>query len=220
MTRPILYSFRRCPYAMRARLAIRVSGVVCELREIVLRDKAPEFIEASPKATVPVLVVDGMVIDESLDIMRWALVCADPNGWLELDGATFDRALALIAKADTDFKSNLDRYKYASRFAPHEGVAARDKAAGFLQGLNQQLAPTGHLFGHHPSLPDMAIAPFVRQFANVDPAWFDGQPWPHLLAWLNRFLASDDFIAIMLKYPKWRAGDPVTLFPERPRDAP
>ncbi len=213
MKHPILYSFRRCPYAMRARLAIRASGVVCELREIVLRDKAPAFIAASPKATVPVLLADGEVIEESLEVMRWALARADPAHWLVPEGADFAQALALIETADTDFKGILDRYKYASRHAPGEGEAARDTAAAFLHDLNSQLAPTGHLFGRHPSLPDMAIAPFVRQFANVDRAWFDDQPWPHLLNWLNRFLASADFTAIMSKYPKWHSGDPVTLFP-------
>jgi glutathione S-transferase len=219
MTRPILYSFRRCPYAMRARLALRASGVVCELREIVLRDKAPEMLEASPKGTVPVLLAEGQVIEESLDIMLWALGRSDPAIWLQPDGAKLDQALALIQTADRDFKDSLDRYKYANRFEPCTGVAARDNAAAFLCDLNTQLARTGHLYGKRISLPDMAIAPFIRQFANVDRAWFDAQTWPHLRAWLNRFLESDDFAAIMTKHPKWQAGDPVTLFPSEAENA-
>jgi glutathione S-transferase len=220
MTIPILYSFRRCPYAMRARLAILASGITCELREIVLRDKAPEMLEASPKATVPVLLADGKVIEESFEIMQWALEQSDPQGWLTPESGTPEQVLTLIAAADNGFKSNLDRYKYASRFDPSGGEAARDNAAMYLRDLNDQLASTGHLYGRRNSLADMAIAPFVRQFANVDRAWFDAQQWPHLLTWLNRFLASDDFAAIMNKYPKWHAGEPVILFPERAANAP
>ncbi|MFT5000973.1 MAG: glutathione S-transferase [Paracoccaceae bacterium] len=215
MSLPFLYSFRRCPYAMRARLAIQAAGVTCELREILLREKAPEFLAASEKATVPVVVTNaGNVIEQSLDVMLWALAQADPFRWLVPETGTIDQAMALIAQADADFKDNLDHYKYASRFENGEGEKARDAASGFLYGLNDRLANTENLTGGRTSLADMAIAPFVRQFANVDRAWFDQQNWPHLLAWLNRFLASTDFNAIMTKYPKWQSGDAPTNFPQ------
>ncbi len=221
MPLPILYSFRRCPYAMRARLAIAAAGVECELREIVLRDKAAEFLALSPKATVPVMQTPaGQVIDESLDIMLWALGQADPQGWMTPDGAKSDQMMALILRADTEFKPNLDRYKYASRHSEDVSSEARDLAGQFLMHLNDLLAGTGYLFGKHLSLADMAIAPFVRQFANVDRQWFDAQHWPHLLAWLERFLNSAAFLSIMQKYPKWQAGDALTLFPEKAANAP
>lgn len=211
---PTLYSFRRCPYAMRARLAILASGTSCELREIVLRDKAPEFLEASPKATVPVVVTQsGEVIEESLDVMRWALAQNDPENWLSPDGVNPDEMNALIAECDGSFKNSLDRYKYANRYEGADPMAERANAEVFLRKLDGRLANSAYLFGAEPSLADMAIVPFVRQFANVDRAWFDGQPWPHLLAWLEGFLASDRFASIFQKYPKWHAGDAPTVFP-------
>ncbi|MGI9388185.1 MAG: glutathione S-transferase [Methyloligellaceae bacterium] len=215
--RPILYSFRRCPYAMRARLAIAASGIGCDLREIVLRDKAPEFLEASPKATVPVLVQgDGTVVDESLDIMDWALARSDPEGWLVPETGTVEEMRALIASADDDFKGNLDRYKYPNRHEGGDAAAARQAGALFLRGLDDRLTGQPYLFGSRACLADMAIVPFVRQFAHVDRAWFDAQGWPHLRDWLDRFLASERFQAIMEKYPKWHAGDPAIVFPPVP----
>lgn len=220
MPLPVLYSFRRCPYAMRARLAISSSGVQCALREIVLRDKAPEFLETSPKGTVPVLVTDtGQVIEQSLDIMLWALGRSDPEGWLAPEQGSSNDIARLISRADDDFKTDLDRYKYASRYVGAEPFLARADASFFLQDLNAMLAANSFLSGARASLADFAIAPFVRQFANVDRDWFDAQDWPHLLDWLNRFLASDRFSSIMTKYPMWRLGDPVTLFPKDNDDA-
>jgi len=211
----ILYSFRRCPYAMRARLAIQSAGIQVELREIVLRDKAPEFVAASAKATVPVLIpAVGDMLEESIDIMRWALAQNDPDGWLCLQSAKMSDAENLIARGDDEFKANLDAYKYADRKAGEDGHAARDLGAVFLAGLNSILADSEYLFGGRITLADMAIAPFVRQFANVDRTWFDRQDWPGLHRWLTGFLASTKFLNIMIKYPKWQAGDPPTLFPE------
>jgi len=200
--RPILYSFRRCPYAMRARLALASADITCELREILLRDKAPELIKVSPKATVPVLLTPD-VVDESLDIMLWALGKNDPEGWLEMpdDGHT------LIAQSDTGFKSALDAYKYK------HSEEDRTKASAFLRILDQMLIDQPYLFGPSATLADMAILTFVRQFAFVDKAWFDAQPWPNLAKWLENFIASPRFSNIMQKYPKWQVGDPVTLFP-------
>lgn len=220
MTLPILYSFRRCPYAMRARLAICATGLKCELREIVLRDKAPEFLAASPKATVPVVVIEqGQVIEESLEVMLWALDQSDPLDWLSPQNGDRGSMMSLIAQGDGDFKENLDRYKYASRFENGEGEVARDRAVGFLHTLNSQLAPTGYLFGSRNCLADIAIGPFVRQFANVNRPWFDTQDWPHLHNWLARFIESPEFAAIMGKYVKWQAGAQPIFFPESVQNA-
>lgn len=204
---PVLYSFRRCPYAMRARLALMFAGQTCELREIVLRDKAPEFLEASPSKTVPTLVLpDGEVLDESLDIMLWALQRSDR-------GKSFvtDEALGLIAINDGVFKASLDRYKYPDRHPLADRDDERGKAAAILHDLDRRLQSKHNLTGENLSLTDMAILPFVRQFAQVDREWFDRQDWPHLLHWLNAFLMSDLFHAVMTKYPRWNAGDPPTL---------
>jgi len=189
---------------MRARLALASAGISVELREVVLRDKAPELLAASPKATVPVLLVDGQVIDESYDIMLWALAKNDPEGWLSGQDDT------LITALDGPFKTALDRYKYSKDGAE----TARETAAEFLQGLDTTLAQRPTLSGPRFGLADAASITFIRQFANVDRAWFDAQPWPNLLTWLENFLASSRFEAIMRKYPKWHAGDPATLFPE------
>jgi glutathione S-transferase len=206
---PILYSFRRCPYAMRARLAIASAGITCELREIVLRDKAPEFLATSPKATVPVLVDRTHFIEESLDIMLWALKQHDPEGWLDVPGFGFD----LISECDGPFKTALDRYKYASRQDGVDIGAERHKAGLFLHKLNEMLAGRAYLFGKTPKLSDMGMITFVRQFAHVDLDWFSDQPWPNLIRWLDAFKRSERFALIMQKYPKWQAGDRPVLFP-------
>lgn len=209
---PILYSFRRCPYAMRARLAVMSSGRTCELREIVLRDKAPEFLAASPKATVPVLVPPGgAVLEESLDIMFWALEANDPEDLLPRDGEA-EAMRDLVAKSDGPFKQRLDHYKYTNRYENADGIRERDDAREFLTDLDARLQASPWLFGEQPKYADLAILPFVRQFAFVDRPWFDGQSWSALRGWLDRFLASDRFAAIMAKYPKWHAGDAETLF--------
>lgn len=208
VTRPILYSFRRCPYAMRARLAITCAGIQTEHREILLRDKAPEFLAASPKGTVPVVIDTGHVIEESLDIMRWALNRNDPENLLDMP----DTGTLLIQTNDTSFKQALDRTKYAHRHQsnPEE---ERANAQPFLDQLAFHLGENIHLLAPHPTLADYAILPFIRQFANINRARFD-QDAPHSVqVWLDRFLDSALFASIMQKYPKWEAGDPVTLFP-------
>ncbi|MEM7427218.1 MAG: glutathione S-transferase [Pseudomonadota bacterium] len=215
MALPVLYSFRRCPYAMRARLAIASAGYRCELREIVLRDKAPEFVEASPKATVPVLVTaEGLVVEESLDVMQLVLGEHDPENWLTPQQGDLQAMHRLIAECDGPFKRALDRYKYSTRYEDADPRAEREAGAAFLRKLDARLEGHAFLFGDVVSLADMAIAPFVRQFAHTDKAWFDRQPWPQLHRWLADFLKSERFKAIFRKYPKWENGDPVTVFPE------
>lgn len=210
---PVLYSFRRCPYAMRARLAIHSSGIAVELREILLRDKAREFLAASPKGTVPVLITaEGQVIEESLDVMLWALGRNDPETLLQPDIGNLDEMLELVSVCDNQFKAQLDAYKYASRDTPEKGFAAREAGMAFLLTLDDRLGRTRHLFGARIALGDLAVFPFVRQFANVDRDWFDAQSWPSLRGWLDEQLSAARFACIMKKYPKWQAGDAPTTF--------
>ena len=194
---PILYSFRRCPYAMRARLALAISGVPYELREVHLARKPAAMLAASPKGTVPVLVLsDGTVIDESLAIMHWALARNDPEGWLERDDAD------LVAINDGQFKDDLDRYKYPERYGS-DALAHRERGLEFLIEIDHRLIGAGQLCGSKPGLTDAAIMLFVRQFAAVDSAWFATQPIPHLKAWLAGHLGSALFQAIMVRVPPW-----------------
>lgn len=210
---PILYSFRRCPYAMRARLALSISGQAHELREVVLRNKPADLLAASPKGTVPVLVLPGgEVLDESLDIMRWALGRHDPAQWLTPPGASSDEMAALIAANDGDFKRHLDRYKYPNRYADESGGEAagfalkhRTEAAHWLAQLDARL-DDGWLFGAQASLADMAILPFVRQFAHTDADWFAAQAWPRLRRWLAAFEASDLYTGVMGKQAAWQSA--------------
>jgi glutathione S-transferase len=193
---------------MRARLALLASGTTCEIREVKLSAKPAEMIAASPKATVPVLVLpDGAAIDESLDIMRWSLGRNDPERWLERTDES------LIATNDGPFKFHLDRYKYPER---HGCDPMDHRAAGLalLQALEARLAGQAHLGGSRRGLTDAAIMPFVRQFAATDRDWFDAQPLPALQAWLADYLASPAFAAAMIRLPPWRPGDePVLLGP-------
>jgi glutathione S-transferase len=203
----ILYSFRRCPYAMRARMALLVSRASFEIREIVLRDKPAEMIAASPKATVPVLVLaDGQMIDESIDIMRWALGRNDPEDWLAGDDA------ALIGAFDDRFKHHLDRYKYADR---HETDPIKHRLAGLamLGELEARLAPDGNLCREAWSLTDIAIFPFVRQFASVDRPWFDAQAIPRVQRWLAQHIASPLFERAMIRLKPWAPGDAPVIWP-------
>lgn len=217
---PILYSFRRCPYAMRARMALYSSGRVCELREIVFRNKPDHLVKMSPKATVPVLIdTDGSVIDESLDIMLWALRQNDPSNLLPKTSESRAEMLSIIAKIDGPFKHHLDRYKYGSRYVEENektGVATEDHrsaAMGVLVEFDERLKLRDFLLSDSRGFADIAIAPFVRQFANTDRAWFDAQRCPNLHRWLNEFLASELFNACMVKYIPWESETSGVLFP-------
>jgi glutathione S-transferase len=180
----------------------------------VLRDKPAELLAASPKGTVPVLVdVDGTVIDQSLDIMLWALRRNDPEGWLQAEHATLDEMLALVAQCDGEFKAHLDGYKYPQRQPGADGEAHRAQGALFLMQLETRLAATRCLHGERAALADIAIAPFVRQFAQVDAAWFDRQPWPRSKAWLAARLQAPWFAQVMDKYPAWQSGQRGIDFP-------
>ncbi|MGU3349269.1 glutathione S-transferase [Pseudomonas monsensis] len=191
-----LYSFRRCPYAMRARMALRYCAVPVEIVEVSLKAKPAEMLAISPKGTVPVLDAGGQVIDESLEIMRWALAQHDPQGWL-LGGDP--RIAELIEANDQVFKVHLNRYKYAERYPEQPMEVYRAEGALFLQRLDELLTDREYLLADHLSLADVALLPFVRQFAHVDREWFAQTPYVRLQAWLQRFLESELFTAIMKK---------------------
>jgi glutathione S-transferase len=208
---PILYSFRRCPYAMRARLALLASGIQYEHREVVLRDKPAEMLAASPKGTVPVFVLpngDGTVevIDQSLDIMLWALRKNDPHGWLEHE----EDVLELIAQCDGDFKFHLDRYKYPNRYEQDgqicDALVHRSKAAEFAGLINAEMAENSYDLNSCLGSKYAGCMPFIRQFSHVDKTWFAAQNWPHLQAALADFEASGEFKTIMQTHAPWQVG--------------
>ena len=210
-----LYSFRRCPYAMRARLGILFSGLQVELREVTLKNKPAQMLAISPKGTVPVLrLADGAVIDESRDIMVWALEQQDPQGLL--DATILDQANALIEKNDNEFKHWLDRYKYADRHVDMTQTEYRQRGEAFLQVLETLLERSSYLLGKDPSIADIGVMPFVRQFAHVDRDVFGKLPYPHLQRWLQRWLEHPLFLQTMIKLPVWQEGDDVVVFPSRP----
>lgn len=206
---PVLYSFRRCPYAMRARYAIHLAKRDIELREVVLKQKPQSLIDVSAKATVPVLVLpSGRVIDESLDIMAWAL---SETQYTEKTVA-FDEQLALIKQNDTDFKYWLDRYKYFDRFPECSQQYYQQQAEKYFCVLEKKLSEDAFLFGESISLADMAIMPFIRQFSLVDKDSFNQMLYPHVKAWLALFLKSEFFSEIMKKYAPWKESDNIIVF--------
>ncbi|MEK9964600.1 MAG: glutathione S-transferase N-terminal domain-containing protein [Betaproteobacteria bacterium] len=211
---PILWSFRRCPYAMRGRCAVKQSGVRVRLREILLRDKPDEFLKDSSKGTVPVLrLPDGSVIDESLEVMKWALNINDPDNWLnvlEEEPAFSDN---FLGELDGDFKYSLDRYKYANRYDLNEieSLAYREKGFNFLLRIEKRIEKNQFISGSKIGFLDIASLPFIRQYRIADPNWFDVQPIPRVQEMLNEFLSSALFNSIMEKYKPWHPveGDEV-----------
>lgn len=197
---PLLYSFRRCPYAMRARMAVRYAGCEVTIEEISLKAKPAQMLECSPKGTVPVLVLEDRVLEQSLDIMHWALARHDPDNWQLTDDPERQRQMgALIEENDQVFKLDLDRYKYAVRYPEHSAQYYRALGERFLRTLENRLQSDTYLMGEHLTLADAAIAPFIRQFCSVDPQWFEQSPYPKLRAWLQQFLQSALFEAVMKK---------------------
>ena len=201
MALPILYSYRRCPYAMRARMAIWAATTQVEVREISLREKPAHLLQISPKGTVPVLQLpNGTVLEQSLDIMQWALAQNDPQGWLNADREAVN---ALITINDGDFKKALDRYKYPDRYPEHTQTFYREQGEQFLQRLETALAQYDYLLEYKPSMADVAIFPFIRQFAAVDAEWFANSPYPKLRVWLEGWLESPLFAQVMQKFPTY-----------------
>ena len=190
------------------------SGQVCELREVVLARKPAALLAASAKGTVPVLVLQGgQVIEQSLEIMLWALRQHDPLDWLR-DGAQQPDMLRWVSECDGTFKFHLDRYKYPNRFDLSEGADHRAQGAVFLDSLNERLCHSSHVIGNSESMADMAIAPFVRQFAHTDAAWFTRQSWPALQTWLVNFETSNAYQQVMRAHAAWVPGQLPMLFPQ------
>ena len=205
---PILYSFRRCPYAMRARYAICLAGRDVELREVVLKNKPQSLINLSAKATVPVLLLpNGRVVDESLDIMIWAL---SETQYIEKTVA-FDEQLALIQQNDKEFKYWLDRYKYFDRFPEYSQQYYQQQAEKYVCVLEERLSKNNFLFGEGISFADIAIMPFIRQFSLVDDDNFNHMSYPYVKAWLVLLLNSEIFSRIMKKYTPWKEGDNICI---------
>ena len=211
MNQHCLYSFRRCPYAIRARLALAYSSIRVEIREIKLSNMPQEFLNLSPKATVPVLrLADGTLFEESLDIMHWALSKSDPLQW-QTDGLGAEE---LIRQNDEEFKSLLDAYKYADRFPQFTQLEHRNNAEYFLHLLEGRLEKHACLFGEKMTIADAAIMPFVRQFAGVEPRWFQDCEYREVRRWLQQQISSELFNSVMGKYDFWKPGDRVVYFPD------
>ena len=208
---PILYSFRRCPYAMRARMAIHISGQKCELREVLLRDKPPSMLEYSAKGTVPVLILqDGKVIDESLDVIDWALNLNDPDNWQRSKDTK--KTKELIKINDGEFKYHLDRYKYSKRYDNEDPEFHRKKCLKFIESVNNELNNSKYIFDDNISYADIVLLPFIRQFRIADIDWFDALPYNNLKKWLSGFLDSTLLNSIMKKYDLWKEGDKSIVF--------
>jgi len=201
MQRPLLYTYRRCPYAMRARMALLHGGIDFDAHEIALRDKPAAMLQASPKGTAPVLLLpDGRVIEQSLDVMQWALTQPDADGWWQR--AQTPACQALTSVVDGEFKQRLDAYKYPERYPDADRHAERAQAVRcLLQPLEQHLAAHRYLGGEAPCASDLAIFPFVRQFRAVDEAWFEAQALPATQRWLHGWLQSALFERCMKKLP-------------------
>ncbi|MCF7972016.1 MAG: glutathione S-transferase [Methylococcaceae bacterium] len=211
---PILYSFRRCPYAMRARMALKYAGVSVYLREVELRNKPAALLQYSPKGTVPVIVFsDGSVIDESRDIMLWALSINDPEQWLPKQADLCAQINWLLDKNDFEFKAILDKYKYPDRYPEKTALEYRAFGEQFLMLLEARLSQHWFLVSDTVSMADIGIFPFIRQFAEVDRAWFEQANYPYLQAWLDYFLRSDIFTSMMQKYVPWTENAEPILFP-------
>ena len=210
-TYPVLYTFRRCPYAIRARMALKYASIEYELREVILSNKPETMIILSNKGTVPVLqLTDGKIIDESLDVMLWALQQSDPDNWLNVET---QNSRILIENNDNGFKFYLDRYKYFQRFPEESQLHYRENAEEFIKLLETRLQKNdgiGFVTGSI-SLADVAIFPFVRQFAHVDWEWFSNSQYKYLISWLLRFEESDLFLSVMKKYKPWQENQDVVL---------
>jgi len=206
---PVLYSFRRCPYAIRARMALYKAHITVELREVDLKNKPESMLDISPKGSVPVLVLtDGTVIDESLDIMKWATGQNDPDGWLNADKEIME---FLIDRNDYKFKRALDHYKYPDRYPGEDFSRSRNVCAETLNDLNTRLEQSKYLVTEHITLADIALFPFIRQCAFTDQDWFAALPYPRLQEWLDDYLDSPLFKAIMAKFKAWAPDDPPVL---------
>lgn len=210
-TTPVLYSFRRCPYAIRARMALEYASITCELREVKLSNKPQAMINLSHKGTVPVLqLMDGSIIDESLDIMLWALEQTDPDHWLDVEQ---NDGRLLIDKNDQEFTQDLEQYKYFQRFPEYSQLYHREQAEEFIRLLETSLQEHQGigLVSNRQTLTDVAIFPFIRQFAHVDWQWFSNSQYKNLISWLAKYEESELFLAVMDKYKPWQENEDAVL---------
>lgn len=210
--RPILYSFRRCPYAIRARFALAYSGVECELREVDLKNKPQELFDLSPKATVPVLLLpNGEIIKESMDIIHYALAYNDPEKWCYPNTTLTN---AIICKNDTIFVPTLHKYKYYQRY-PEESKATylQQTELVFISEIEEILQHSSYIAGQQISLVDIAIFPFIRQWALADREWFDHSPYSHIRKWLEGIMSTALYDKVMEKHTPWQPKDDVIIFP-------
>lgn len=226
MSLPVLYSLRNCPYAMRARLAIYRSKQVVELRDIVLTNKPAAFLDVSPKATVPTLVLSSSkVIDESLDLMLWALSKGDPNDLLRMNiddrasnssdteySQELNEILSLVKRFDDEFVPCLDAYKCAKRYHESNLNECRQACEALIQELEQRLSLHAFVIDNKESIADIALLPFIRKFAKIERQWYLQSPYPELRRWLDNYLQSRMFSKVMAKYPLWSLGQPVVEF--------
>ena len=233
MALPILYSLRNCPYAMRARIAIFKSHQVVALRDVVLTNKPAAMILASPKGTVPILVLDEInpsaddksaggqsnVIDESLDVMLWALNESDPHDLLHCrknadvePNNVLVEMMALITNFDVEFKARLEAYKCAKRYHETNISECREACEQYIKMLESRLTQHDYLFSARESLADIALLPFIRQFARIERQWYLQAPYPQLKKWLNRYLQSPMFTKVMAKHPLWLESGEEVIF--------
>lgn len=209
MDTPVLYSFRRCPYCMRAHMALKYSGVKVELREVDLQDYPPQALKISAKATVPVLhLPDGTVIDESWDIVKWALAQNDPDSWSGKNNEHALDAEILIETNDFSFKEDLDHYKYADRHPEHSEAHYRKSCEVFIEELEDMLSENSYLLADELSLADIGVFPFVRQFSLVDKDWFEQAPYPRVRQWLNKLINTKLFNDVFQKHELWQENAP------------
>lgn len=215
MPYPILYSLHRCPYAMRARMAILLAQQTVLLRDILMKNKPIEMLTASVKGTVPVLIFDDQsVIDESLDIMIWALGKNDPQDLLyNNQSEALTEMKNLISRNDNEFVSNLKKYKVTARYHDIEEKFYRQKCELFIGELEQRLTEHAYIMGENPSLADFAILPFIRQFSRTNRQWYLQSPYPKLQRWLKSHIQSPLFGKVMTKYPQWLDHREDMLFP-------
>ena len=213
MTYPILYSFKRCPYAMRARMALQLGKVKCEIREVKLSNKPDHMLEVSPKGTVPILILENKVIDESYDIVNWVIKKSNLFN-NNLKSVQIDLTESLIKKFDDDFKHHLDRYKYATRYENSDSEFHKDECLKILIDLEDIAAEDRWIFGEKLNKLDITILPFIRQFRIANPEWFDSlQEITKIKKILNNYLDSDEFQKIMIKYDQWKVGSEPIYFP-------
>lgn len=221
MSLPILYSLRNCPFAMRARIAIYKSQQPIDLREVDLKNKPAQMIEASQKATVPTLVLPlNQVIDESLDVMLWALKENDPADLFQSKSSETpekrkEEILTLISVFDSEFKGHLEQYKCAKRYHESNLQTCRNTCERYIQNLEERLSKHQYLIDDNESLADIAILPFIRQFAKVERQWYLTSPYPLVKKWLNQYLQSAMFTKVMAKYPLWTEDSEVSIFSGR-----